>query len=223
MNGLLKMREVSFYYDTKVGRTVILENVNYSFESGKMYAIMGPSGSGKSTALSILSALKRPQKGYVEFDGRKIQDIGYEKYRRDNIGIVFQSYNLFDYLTAIENVEVVSEIAGKDNKEDAKTMLRSLGITDDKFKKKPSQLSGGEQQRIAIARALMSNGEIILADEPTGNLDAERSKEISNLFVSIAHDLNKCVIIVTHSIELASMADEIIVINNRKFINTKEV
>ena len=223
MNGLLKMREVSFYYDTKVGRTVILENVNYSFESGKMYAIMGPSGSGKSTALSILSALKRPQKGYVEFDGRKIQDIGYEKYRRDNIGIVFQSYNLFDYLTAIENVEGVSEIAGKDNKEDAKTMLRSLGITDDKIKKKPSQLSGGEQQRIAIARALMSNGEIILADEPTGNLDAERSKEISNLFVSIAHDLNKCVIIVTHSIELASMADEIIVINNRKFINTKEV
>ena len=203
MNGLLKMREVSFYYDTKVGRTVILENVNYSFESGKMYAIMGPSGSGKSTALSILSALKRPQKGYVEFDGRKIQDIGYEKYRRDNIGIVFQSYNLFDYLTAIENVEVVSEIAGKDNKEDAKTMLRSLGITDDKFKKKPSQLSGGEQQRIAIARALMSNGEIILADEPTGNLDAERSKEISNLFVSIAHDLNKCVIIVTHYLLLS--------------------
>lgn len=223
MNEILNMKDVFFYYDTKAGKTVILENLNYSFETGKMYAIMGPSGSGKTTALSILGALKRPQKGCVEFNGIDVREIGYEKYRRENIAIVFQAYNLFEYLTAVGNVEVVSEISRKDKckKEQAKDLLRRLGITDEKFNKKPGELSGGEQQRIAIARALMSDGEIILADEPTGNLDAEISKEISKLFVNIAHDMNKCVIIVTHSMELAAMADEIVVIKEKRFFSDR--
>jgi putative ABC transport system ATP-binding protein len=185
-----------------------------SFEKGTFYAILGQSGSGKTTFLSLISALDSPKSGEILLNGKDIKALGYDKYRRDEISIIFQSYNLIPYLTAVENVLVPMSITDNklpdNHREVAYNLLDYIGITRDKADRLVNQLSGGEQQRVAIARALATNVDIILADEPTGNLDEEMEQEIVDIFKELAHAHNKCVIMVTHSNEIAQQADEML-------------
>jgi len=222
---ILRMKDVSYSYFSKVGEIKILENVSYEFCAGQMYVIMGPSGSGKTTTLSLLEALERPQTGAILFKGRDIQETGAEKYRRQSIGIVFQAYNLFPYLNARENVEVSMEISGNTDgkKERAEALLKKVGLKEMQYRQKIEKLSGGEQQRVAIARALAAESDVILADEPTGNLDEDTAAEIREIFRQMAHEMGKCVIVVTHSQEFAKRADVVVRLRNRKLVRSLEL
>lgn len=192
----------------------ILSSVNYEFEEGKFYAIVGKSGTGKSTLLSLLAGLDTPKKGDIFFKEHSLEDIGYSDYRKNNISIVFQNYNLIDYLTPMENVRLVNKNAKED-------ILYELGLEDSQINRNINMLSGGQQQRVAIARALASDTPVILADEPTGNLDENTSAEIVDIFKKLAKEKNKCVIVVTHSNELANSADVILELKNKK-LNEKQ-
>ena len=187
-------------------------NASVSFEKGKFYTILGQSGSGKTTLLSLLSALDSPQEGVVRYNGTDIKTIGHEVYRRNDVGIIFQSYNLIPYLTAVENVLVPMSITENQlpaNKQEvAYNLLDYIGLVRSKADRLVNRLSGGEQQRVAIARALATNVDIILADEPTGNLDEEMEQEIVSIFQKLAHEHGKCVIVVTHATEIAAVSDE---------------
>jgi len=205
--------------------TLTLENVSYTyrnaqnaavseasciFEAGSVYAIVGPSGSGKSTLLSVLAGLDLPTEGEVAFDGGSLTGLDLDRYRRECISMIFQAFHLFPLLTAMENVCFPMELCGvtpKDAKPRAAALLESVGITKEQMNRFPSKLSGGEQQRVAIARSLASGARIILADEPTGNLDAANTQNIIELLCDLAHDKGYCVIIVTHDLEVAEMAD----------------
>lgn len=193
----------------------ILSSVNYEFEEGKFYAIVGKSGTGKSTLLSLLAGLDEPKKGDVFFKEHSLEDIGYSDYRKNNISIVFQNYNLIDYLTPMENVRLVNKNAKED-------ILYELGLEDSQINRNINMLSGGQQQRVAIARALAADTPVILADEPTGNLDENTSAEIVDIFKKLAKEKNKCVIVVTHSNELANSADVILELKNKK-LNEKQL
>jgi len=211
---LLETKAVDYYYQDGDQRRYILKETSVSFEKGTFYAILGQSGSGKTTFLSLISALDSPKSGQVLYEGTDIEKIGHENYRRDDISIVFQSYNLIPYLSAVENVLVPMAITKNqlpDNqREVAYNLLDYIGITKEKADRLVNQLSGGEQQRVAIARALATNVDIILADEPTGNLDEEMEQEIIDIFKELAHVHNKCVIVVTHANEIAQQADEVL-------------
>ncbi len=198
--AVLEMKEIFYAYEK--GRPV-LSNVNIEFEAGKMYAILGPSGSGKTTLLSLIGGLDTPQKGEILFDGENISQYGLACHRRDHVSLIFQSYNLIDYMTPIENVALTA-------KKDALPLLLRLGLTAGEAKRNVMKLSGGQQQRVAIARALASDTPVILADEPTGNLDEDTAGEITGILKESAHELNKCVIVVTHSNELAAKADVVL-------------
>ena len=212
--NLLETKDLSYFYQDGEQRRFILRDVDTAFEKGKFYAILGQSGSGKTTFLSLVSALEVPKSGQVIYENENLQAIGLHKYRRNNIGIVFQSYNLIPHYTAVENVLIAMDITENKLPEDKKTvaynLLDFIGITKSKADRLVTQLSGGEQQRVAIARALSTNVDLILADEPTGNLDEEIEGDIINIFQSLAHQHNKCVIVVTHSNEIAKQADEIL-------------
>lgn len=211
---LLETKAVDYYYQDGDQRRYILKETSVSFEKGNFYAILGQSGSGKTTFLSLISALDSPKSGQVLYEGTDIEKIGHENYRRDDISIIFQSYNLIPYLSAVENVLVPMAITKNqlpDNqREVAYNLLDYIGITKEKADRLVNQLSGGEQQRVAIARALATNVDIILADEPTGNLDEEMEQEIIDIFKELAHVHNKCVIVVTHANEIAQQADEVL-------------
>ena len=211
---LLETKAVDYYYQDGDQRRYILKETAVSFEKGRFYAILGQSGSGKTTFLSLISALDSPKSGQVLYEGTDIEKIGHENYRRDDISIIFQSYNLIPYLSAVENVLVPMAITKNqlpDNqREVAYNLLDYIGITKEKADRLVNQLSGGEQQRVAIARALATNVDIILADEPTGNLDEEMEQEIIDIFKELAHVHNKCVIVVTHANEIAQQADEVL-------------
>jgi len=212
--AILEAQGLSYYYQDGDSKRYILSNASYSFEIGKFYAIIGESGSGKTTFLSLISALDEPKSGVVLYDGKDIRSIGYENYRRNKIGIVFQSYNLIPFMTAIENVQVAMNITDNDipknQREVASNLLDFVGIDSTKSGRTVNKLSGGEQQRVAIARSLATNVDLIMADEPTGNLDEEREDEIINVFKKLAHEHNKCIIIVTHSEKIANEADGVI-------------
>ncbi len=212
--ALLEAKNVDYFYQDGDQRRFILKDTTVTFEKGRFYTILGQSGSGKTTFLSLLSALDTPKSGEVLYNGENIQKIGYERYRRDDISIIFQSYNLIPYLTAAENVQVPMAITDNqlpdDKKAVAYNLLDYIGITRDKADRMVNQLSGGEQQRVAIARALATNVDIIMADEPTGNLDEEMEQEIVDIFKELAHQHGKCVIVVTHSNEIAQQADEVL-------------
>lgn len=214
--ALLEAKNIDYYYQDGDQRRFILKNVSISFEKGRLYSILGRSGSGKTTFLSLISALDKPKEGKILYDGQDIAKIGYEKFRKNDISIVFQSYNLIPYLSAVENVLVPMAITEndlpKEKKQVAYNLLKYIGITEDKANRLVNQLSGGEQQRVAIARALSMNGDIILADEPTGNLDEELEEEIVDIFKELAHKHGKCVILVTHSSEVAQQADEVLLL-----------
>lgn len=205
---MLKIENVSYRY--KGSNKDVLKQLNAEFETGEVYAILGPSGSGKTTLLSILTGLDSPTEGSVFIEGMNISELDMDMYRREMIGMVFQSFLLFPLLTAVENVSFTLESSGIDKKTartKAKTLLDSVGITDDKYKRYPSNLSGGEQQRVAIARTLASGAKIILADEPTGNLDAENGEAVIGILKKLACERESCIIIVTHNLEIANIAD----------------
>lgn len=209
--SILKASKLNYYYQDGDTRRYILKNTNVSFEKGKFYSIVGQSGSGKTTLLSLLAGLDTPKEGKIFYEKQNIQKIGYDEYRRDYISIIFQNYNLIPYLTAAENVMVPMAITDNELPDDkekvALNLLDYIGLSNDKVKRLVTQLSGGEQQRVAIARALATNVDIILADEPTGNLDEEMEKEIVEIFKMLAYKHNKCVIVVTHSQEIALQSD----------------
>ncbi|WP_375178689.1 ABC transporter ATP-binding protein [Enterococcus rotai] len=209
---ILQTKNVSYFYQDGDKRRMILQDTSINFEQGQFYTILGQSGSGKTTFLSLISALDEPKSGEVLYKGQNIKTIGLEKYRRDDISIIFQSYNLVPYLTALENVLVAMSITDndmpKDNREVAYNLLDYIGINKAKADRLVGQLSGGEQQRVAIARALATNVDIILADEPTGNLDEGMEQEIVDIFKDLAETHNKCVIVVTHSNEIAKQSDK---------------
>ena len=196
----LELKNVSYAYEK--GKAV-LQNISGSLETGKMYAILGPSGSGKTTLLSLLGGLDVPAQGSVLFDGEDITEKGLEHHRRSHISLIFQSYNLIDYMTPIENVRLTAKL-------DAAPILERLGLEQDEIARNVLKLSGGQQQRVAIARALASDAPVILADEPTGNLDADTAEEITAVLKESAHAFGKCVVVVTHDREVAKQADVVL-------------
>ena len=198
--SVLETKEV-FYSYAKGNR--VLSGVSAVFETGLMYAIVGPSGSGKTTLLSLLGGLDSPTKGEILFDGENIAVHGLEYYRRNHVSLIFQSYNLIDYMTPVENVKLTA-------RQGALPTLERLGLSEEEARRNVLKLSGGQQQRVAIARTLASGAPFILADEPTGNLDEDTAAEITGILKESAHELNKCVIVVTHSNELAKQADVIL-------------
>ena len=205
--NILEIKNVTYNYSNS--NELVLSKVNQKFEIGKFYAIIGKSGAGKSTLLSLLAGLDKPQKGQILFKGNDIEKDGYSNHRKNNISLVFQNYNLIDYLTPLENVRLV-------NKNASETILFELGLDKSQINRNVMKLSGGQQQRVAIARALVSEAPIILADEPTGNLDVDTAGEIIEILKKLAKERNKCVIVVTHSKEVANSADIILELRDRK-------
>ncbi len=206
---MLEIKDVTYYYKSQKDK-VILNHISYSFEKGKMYAVLGASGSGKTTLLSLLAGLDVPVEGEICMDGENIIGKGLNAHRKENISLVFQNYNLIDYLTPVENVRL-------GGKEDPMGLLKAMGLDETQSRRNVMQLSGGQQQRVAIARALAGNAPVLLADEPTGNLDEDTANEIIAVFAELAHKQNKCVIVVTHSKELARQADVILTLGKGSF------
>ena len=205
---MLETKNLGFWYQNP--EDILFKDVNLKFEAGKMYAILGKSGSGKTTFLSLISGLDSAKEGEILYNDTSLAKIGLTKFRKHNLAIVFQAYNLFTYMSAYQNVDSALEISGvkKDNQREFITeSLKSVGIAEDLQHKKVSQLSGGQQQRVAIVRAMVTGADIIVADEPTGNLDEETGREIINLFEKIAHEQKKIVILVTHDLDIAKRSD----------------
>ena len=198
--SILALNKVNYSYTN--GKK-ILNNISMEFEKGKFYTILGVSGSGKTTLLSLLAGLDEPQSGKILYNNQDIREKGYENHRKNNVSLIFQNYNLIDYMTPLENLKIVNPKADK-------TILNELGLKDDEIKRNVLKLSGGQQQRVAIARTLVANSPVILADEPTGNLDSDTEEEIIEILKTSAHKHGKCVIVVTHSKDLANKSDVIL-------------
>lgn len=212
---MLRLKNISYTYENTT--TMVLKNVSANFESGNLYAIVGKSGSGKTTLLSLISGLDSVKNGEILFKDRNIASINKDEYRARSIGVIFQSYNLLTSATAVENLELsmnISSIPSKQIKDTRYKLLEEVGIDRETANRKILKLSGGEQQRVAIARAISHNPDIVIADEPTGNLDNETEKSIIGILYNIAKEKNKCVIIVTHSGKIAGYADEVLTMRN---------
>ena len=194
---ILALQNVEYSYDKK---KKVLKGINAQMQTGKMSAILGPSGCGKTTLLSLLGGLDSPTNGQILFNGTDIEQSGLGHHRKKHVSFIFQSYNLIDYMTPQENVRLTA-------KKPALPFLERLGLTKEESKRNVLKLSGGQQQRVAIARALASEAPVILADEPTGNLDEDTAQDITEILKESAHEQDKCVIVVTHSGELAKQAD----------------
>ena len=213
---ILEIKNLSFAYKDGDKIKQLFDDVSLSFENGRFYCITGPSGSGKTTLLSLIGTIENIQNGQILLDGKNIFDDP-ASYRKDKVGFVFQNYNLINYMSAVENVALAMEIAGR--KADMRQILGTLdllGIDKETAQKKVTKLSGGEQQRVSIARAFINNPNLILADEATGNLDGETSDVIVNILILLAHKFNKCIIMVTHNQEIALQADIEYRIENKK-------
>ena len=208
--SIIKLENIGFEYDKN---TKVLKNINYEFEAGRIYAVTGRSGAGKTTLLSLLSGLASPSEGSIYYKGKDIEGMDKYDFRSKIVGVVFQSFNLINNLSAVENIVLSMDIAGikgkeKEKRNTAYELLESVGIGKQEAERRVLKLSGGQQQRVAIARALSHSPELILADEPTGNLDGETQDEILEILRSLANE-GKCVIVVTHSPEVAKAADEV--------------
>ena len=216
---ILRLDNVGYRYDDALPNEYVLKNMNYNFECGKIYAIKGKSGSGKTTLLSLLSGLEKCTEGNIYFEDESLNKMDLDTYRNSHIGIVFQSYNLLPHLTASENIILsmdISKIKVSNKKQKAVELLKSVGLTEAHADRMILKLSGGEQQRVAIARSLSYNSKMIVADEPTGNLDKDTEDEILKIFKKLAKEENKCVIIVTHSQNVCDIADVVYELQPRK-------
>lgn len=208
--SILTADRLRFAYRTKYQTIYAVDDVSCTLLSGKFHVLIGKSGSGKTTLLSLFAGLERPQSGTVQIDGRNLCDIDLDAYRRSEASIIYQSYNLFPLMTVLENIMfplLLLKQTKAEAKMNSKAALSSVGLDETYCKRFPSMLSGGEQQRVAIARALAVHARIILADEPTGNLDSENSQQIIDQLQRLAHEENCCVLVVTHDTEIAKQAD----------------
>ncbi len=206
----LKLENVSYQY--KGGDRKVVNEVSCLFEKGKLNSVVGPSGSGKTTLLSLMAGLDQPTQGHIYIDGESLADLDLDQYRREQVSMIFQAFQLFPLLTALENVCFPMQLNGvssKEIKEKGKKFLSSVGITDDKFNRYPANLSGGEQQRVAIARTLATGAHVLLADEPTGNLDKANGNKLIEILGQLAHGQGYCVIIVTHDPSIAERSDKV--------------
>lgn len=220
--GIVELQDVSRVYKNGDHEQRALDHVDLSLEEGKFIVVLGPSGAGKSTLLNMLGGLDSPTEGTIVVDGRDISTLTENEladYRAETVGFVFQSYNLIPTLTVIENVALVKEIAK--NPLSSHDMLREVGLSDH-IHQFPSELSGGEQQRVSIARALAKNPRILLCDEPTGALDSETGVMVLKLLLSMARDMHKTIIIVTHNQNIAKMADVVIRVKNGRVQSCEE-
>lgn len=220
MANILKLENINYSYIDGGYERQILKDLSCEFEAGKFYTILGPSGSGKTTLLSIIAGLDTAKSGNIYFEDKLIEKKDLAKYRRNSISIVFQQYNLIGYLTALENVELAMTETDnqipKDKKTVAYNLLERFGIVRSKADRLVGQLSGGEQQRVAIARSLASNVNLIFADEPTGNLDTATENEIINIIKQLAHEFGKTIIVVTHSDSVSAMSDQRLLLKDGK-------
>lgn len=207
----LQLKNISYFYNKEIP---ILQNISIRFEREKMYAILGKSGSGKTTLLSLLAGLDKHVEGVMLYKGNILKEKELDNYRAKHVSIIFQNYNLIDYLTAVENIEFITN-------KNARPILHELGILKEDMDRNVLQLSGGQQQRVAIGRALTSETEILLADEPTGNLDEKTAKEIAEILKNTAHRKKKCVIVVTHSLEVAKYADVVLNLKEGKLFEER--
>lgn len=215
---ILKLEDIYYRYNKK--SPYILNGISYEFDKGNLYAVMGGSGSGKTTLISVIAALDKPTSGKIYYDGTDISTFHSDEYRAKKVSIIFQNYNLLNNYTAIDNIATILNISGYKGiyRSKAAELLNEVGIPEEKHNYIVHNLSGGEQQRIAIARTIASNSEIILADEPTGNLDKTNQENIMSIFGSLTRKYNKCVIIVTHSDSVADSADYLLHISAGKII-----
>ncbi|EPH04378.1 hypothetical protein HMPREF1531_01092 [Propionibacterium sp. oral taxon 192 str. F0372] len=207
--SVLALEKVSYAYDKKSRK--LLEKVTTEFEEGTFYAILGGSGAGKSTLLGLLAGLDIPTSGKILCNGTDISEQGLPRHRKRNVALVFQNYNLIDYLTPLENLRLVNHGADAG-------VLEKMGLEKEEINRNVMKLSGGQQQRVAIGRALVSDAPVILADEPTGNLDEETAQDIIDILKAAAHDEKKCVIVVTHSKQVANAADVVLRLRGRKLV-----
>lgn len=212
--SILSLENVSYHYEGS--NKNVLKNINADFERGILYTIVGKSGAGKSTLLSLISGLDLPSEGEVIYDGTDIKKLDRDEYRAKCVGVIFQGYNLLTNATVLDNILLAMNISGSkvpDKKSYALDLLSKVGITPEQAKRKVLKLSGGEQQRVGIARALSHDPDVIIADEPTGNLDQETEQNIMEILLNLAHEENRCVIIVTHSKGVSKYADELYGLN----------
>lgn len=217
----LQVNDVVYAYQNKYQTVRALNGVSADFIQGKMYAIIGASGSGKTTFLSLLAGLDVPSAGSITWNGESTTRIDRDNYRLEHVSVIYQNFNLFFHLTVLENTAYplyVRKMAKREADILAREKLLSVGLKDEQFRRFPNMLSGGEQQRVAIARALAAGSEIILADEPTGNLDSENSRKIVEILQQSAHAEGRCVIIVTHDPAVAQAADVILHMQDGKLI-----
>ncbi len=206
----IRVENVSYSYQNQYQKIEAVKEVSCSFEAGNMYAITGESGSGKSTFLSLLAGLDRPESGTILVEGENLLEMNRDAYRRKQISVVYQAFHLFPLLNAVENVMYPMELQGisrREARKQAEDCLREVGLGEKIFHQYPKMMSGGEQQRVAIARAMAAQGRILLADEPTGNLDSENEENIVELLKGLAHERDYLVIVVTHNPEVARQAD----------------
>lgn len=218
MGSILKLENINYSYIDGQAKRTILKDLNYDFQAGKFYTILGHSGSGKTTLLSIMAGLDSAESGKMYYNGEVVDKNKLHEFRRNKVGIVFQQYNLINYLTAKENVLVAltetDNNVPKDKGKVADVLLKQFGIVETKANRLVTQLSGGEQQRVSIARALASNVDLILADEPTGNLDTSTEQEIIRIFKELTEKYGKTVIVVTHSVAVSKLSDSRVILKN---------
>ena len=218
----LELQNVGYSYN---GKELVLRHVNYRFEGGRIYAITGRSGAGKTTLLSLLSQLTKPTEGKILYNGLDVSEVDQYIYRSQYAGVIFQSFNLLMHLTAVENVMLSMDIAGvkkENNRAYAMELLEKVGLSKEESQRRILKLSGGQQQRVAIARAVSYDPSILLADEPTGNLDEDTQDEIMEIFKGLAYEEQKCIILVTHSPVVASLADEVYALTDTKKIKNRQ-
>lgn len=209
---MLEVKDVGYVYQSKYQSIEALKHVSCSFEAGQFYAVVGPSGSGKSTLLSLLAGLDLPTSGEILVEGYPTRTMDRDRYRREKASVVYQSFNLFPLLTALENVMYPMELLHTKKAEaeaSAKRLIREVGLEEKIFRQFPVMMSGGEQQRVSIARALAAGGRILLADEPTGNLDSTNEETIVRILKGLAHERGYLVIVITHNASVYEQADVI--------------
>ncbi|MBQ1505354.1 MAG: ABC transporter ATP-binding protein [Erysipelotrichales bacterium] len=215
--ALLELKDVKYSYKNEYQTVDAVKGISYTFDAGKMYAIVGKSGSGKTTLLSLMAGLDLPTSGEILYEGKPTSKINLNKYRREKVAVVYQNFMLFPLLTLTENVMFPMEqvhVPLSKAKARAKEMMKKVGLEESQFKRFPAMISGGEKQRVAIARAIGTGAKVILADEPTGNLDSANGNNIMEILTKLAREDNYCVIMVTHDESFAGRADEILRISD---------